>query len=213
MTLSDLSDTCDTCAERATFTGRTREMDGRLFAILRCPSCHADIPVWSRENDALVKAWAAAPMPEAAMLPLRGGDPAAIAAYLAKPPARVPCWGLRDVEVPASAAAHWCSLMLDHPGLFPRPTAADRVEEALAAAIHFDDSDCAEAAAERLSTLTGAEAEQVLMALPRWAVDGGGAAVRPFIQALRAAEGEYAAAVAVAERRWVIPGLREALLP
>lgn len=59
MTQPDLSDTCDTCGVRATFTGRTREMDGRLYAILKCPSCHADIPVWSREWEAVLATWVA----------------------------------------------------------------------------------------------------------------------------------------------------------
>lgn len=212
MTLSDLSDTCDTCSERATFTGRTVERDGHTYAILRCPSCHEDMPVWSRETEAYVKAWAASPLPEAAMLPLRGTDPRAIAAYLASPPARVPCWRLTDVAVPASSAAQWCALMLDHPGLFPRPTAADRIEEALAAALQFNDSDCGELAAERIATLTGAEAQAVLLRLPARAGDRTGAALRPFIAALRAAGGDYAEAVATAEKRWALPGLREGLL-
>lgn len=213
MTLSDLSDTCDTCSERATFTGRTELREGRLYAILRCPSCHADIPVWSKENDELLHAWAANPLPESAMHPLRGADARAIAAYLAAPPERVPCWGLKDVAVPQTAAAHWCTLMLDHPGLFPRPTAADRIEEVLAAALKFNEEDCAEQAAERLASITGADAQRVLLRMPARAGNRTGAALQPFIAALRAAGGEYAAAVKTVETRWVLPGLREALMP
>ncbi len=211
--LSDLSDTCDTCSERATFTGRTSVREGRTYAILRCPSCHADIPVWSRENDELVRAWAANPLPEAAMLPLRGTDQKAIAAYLAAPPLRVPCWRLTDVAVPAASSAHWATLMLDHPGLVPRPTAADRIEEALAAALLFGDSDCADLATERLATITGVEAGTLLLRLPARAGQRSGSPIRGFIGGLRAAGGDYAAAVATAERRWALPGLREALLP
>ena len=213
MTLSDLSDSCDTCSERATFTGRTRVTDGRRYAILRCPSCHEDIPVWSRESEPLLEAWAADPLPEAAMLPLRRGDGRAIAAYLAAPPSRVPCWRLTDVAVPASAAVQWCNLMLDYAGLFPRPTFSDRVEEALAAALLFDEPDCAELAAERIATLSASEVEGVLLRLPARAGERSGASLRPFIAALRSAGGGYAAAVRVAEQRWALPGLRQALLP
>lgn len=213
MTLSDLSDTCDTCSERATFTGRTRVIEGKHYAILRCPSCHADIPVWSRENEPLVAEWAANPLPEAAMLPLRGTDEAAIAAYLASPPQRVPCWRLTDVALPRRAVPHWCQLVLDHPGLFPRPTAGDRIEEALAAALLFNEDGCAEQAAELLSTVSGPEVQAVLVRLPARAGQRTGAALRPFISALRAAGGEYSAAVRTVEGRWALPGLREGLLP
>jgi hypothetical protein len=213
MTLSDLSDTCDTCDERATFTGRTQLREGRMYAILKCPSCHADIPVWSKENEALVREWAASPLPEAAMLPLRGKDPAAIAAYLAHPPQRVPCWGLRDVAVEPGAAGEFATMMLNHPGLFPRPGAPDRLAEALTAALWFDDAACASLAAERIATISGAEAEGVLLKLQARAADRSGAALRPFIAALRGAGGDYAVAVGVAERRWALPRLREALSP
>ena len=213
-TLSDLSDACDNCGERAAFTGRTREADARVFAILRCPSCEVDIPVWSREHDAMVRAWAADPLPEAAMLPLRGEDADAIAGYLFDPPERVPCWGIRDVAVSAGDPARWwCELVLGHPGLFPPPSHAARLEEVLAAAIWFEDEALAALAAECMEPLTGREAEALLMHLPARAARGGGAAVRPFVAALREAGGELAAAVAVAERRWVIPGLRAALAP
>ena len=212
MTLSDLSETCDTCSVRATFTGRTDLRDGHRYAILRCPSCHSDIPVWSRETEALVEAWAADPLPEAAMMPLRGADAVAIAAYLLAPPNRVPAWRLTDVAVPAGSAVAWSALWLDHPGLFPRPTFADRMEESLAAALQFNDSECAELAAERIATLTGAETGRLLMRLPSRAGDRSGSSLRPFLEALRAAGGEYAAAVRVAAMRWALPGLREGLL-
>lgn len=211
MTLSELSEFCDTCSARATFTGRTRVSDGLLCAILRCPSCHADIPLWSRDTENLLLAWIAHPLPEAAMLPLRGGDAQAIAAYLLAPPDRVPCWRLVDVAVPASSVTTWCELVLEHPGLFPRPTPADRIEEALAASLWFGDASSAERAAERISRLGGAEVEQVLFRLPARAEGRSGAPLRPFIAALRAAGGAYAAAVGAAERRWALPGLRRAL--
>ncbi len=213
MTLSDLSENCDTCDVRASFTGRNKETAGRTYAILRCPSCHSDIPVWSRETEPLVKAWAADPMPETAMLPLRGANSSAIAAYLASPPPRVPCWRLTDVAVPATSAMAWTALMLDHPGLFPRPTASDRIEEALAAALLFGNVECATAAARRVATLSGPEAEQVLMRLPARAGTASGGPLRPFIAALRKSGGDYAKAVRTAEARWALPRLRDALAP
>lgn len=211
MMLSDLSDTCDTCDVRATFTGRTEVREGRATAILRCPSCHADIPVWSRDTDALVRAWAADPLPESAMFPLRGGNAEQVAAYLAHPPARVPAWRLNDVAVTIGSAEAWCELVLAHPGLVPRPTPADRLEEALAAAIRFDDPDCARLATDRLAAFTGADVEAALLKLPARIGGESGAALRPFIAALRASGGDYATALATVERRWALPGLREAL--
>ena len=145
------------------------------------------------------------------MWPLRGGTAGDVARYLARPPARVPAWRLEDVALTPETAEAWCELMLDHPGLFPRPPFTDRLEEALATALRFDDPDCASLAAQRLPAVSGAEVERVLLRLPARIGDAGGAALRPFIAALRSAGGEYAAALAAAERRWVLPGLREAL--
>lgn len=211
MTLSELSDNCETCSERAVFTGKVRRIDDRDFALLRCPSCHEEFPVWTKITADLVANWAPSLSLLASMDLLQRGNAESIAGFFAVPPAEVPFWRLTDLALPAAAARDWCRVMLSHPRLVPAGTLADRVEEALAAAIQFNDSACAAGAVARLPELSADDVQTVLMRLPGRAGDRDGAALRPFIAAVRARGGTFIDALAVAERRWALPGLRNAL--
>lgn len=193
------------------FTGKVRRIEDREYAVLRCPSCHEEFPVWTKATADLVASWSPSASILTSMEMLQRGDSDAIAGFFAVPPAEVPFWRLTDLQLPATAARDWCRVILSHPRLVPAGTLADRVEEALAAAIQFNDPACAAGAVARLADLGADQVQGVLMRLPARAGDKSGAALRPFISALRESGGGFVEALAVAEKRWALPGLRLAL--
>ena len=211
MTLSELSDSCETCAERAVFTGHVRRIDERLYAILRCPSCHENFPVWTKATASLVASWNPSAAVLASMALLQSGDAPLVAAFFAAPPAEVPFWRLTDLQLPAAAAYDFCRVVLSHPRLVPSGTLADRVEEALAAALKFGESAYAAGAVARLPELSAEDVLGVLLRLPARAGDKSGAPLLPFTRAVRDRGADYGEALAAAGRRWVLPGLRLAL--
>lgn len=211
MTLSELSDSCETCGERSVFTGDVKVIGERTYAILRCPSCHEVFPVWNKATAEMVAAWKPSAALRATMVAMQGG-PDEVARCLANPPAEMPFWRLTDLRVPAASARNYCRLVLEHHGLVPTGTVADRIEEALAVAIQFGDAACAAGAIGRLEEASAADILAVLLRMPARAGEKSGAPIIPFVAALRERGGEFAEAVAVADKRWALPGLRLALI-
>jgi hypothetical protein len=201
LTLSHISSDCETCGTRSLFTGRTQVEGGRRYAMLRCPDCHAEFPVWQQKQAALVEAYVAArerltnPVAyDRAWAILLGGDATAIAVVLARPPAELPLFSLRDVRLPASSADRWVDLILDWRGWRPEPEPADRLEEALDAAIHFDSTTCAASVATRVGQWPP---PVFVTALDRLRRRGklGAPVLLPVLASLRERGGEWAASV------------------
>jgi hypothetical protein len=158
LTLSSISDDCETCGGRATFTGRARVVGGRVYAVLHCPTCTVDFLVWKASFAPHLDAWierfglggppADGPFAEA-WATLRGGEPEAIAALVHRPPPLLPLLSVDDAPVPSTVAATWVRLVLDWEGWVPAPSDADRVEEALHAAATLRSPEAAALVADR----------------------------------------------------------------
>lgn len=70
-TLTELADPCETCGRRAGFTGRVDVRGREVYALLHCPQCRVDFPVWSRAAEPVLAAWQAASMDAPDRLRLR----------------------------------------------------------------------------------------------------------------------------------------------
>jgi hypothetical protein len=174
MTLSDLDTECQTCSRRAVFTGRTVQREARTFWYARCAYCKEDFAVWRKDREALVAAYVTARAQladragyERAWTVLRGGDGEAIAALLADPPAEMPLFSVDDVAVPATSAARWCELVLFWQGWRPEPGLADRIEEALVAAVRLASAKAAEAVLDAVRSLPAAATRGALAVIDR----------------------------------------------
>ncbi|GDX80225.1 hypothetical protein LBMAG42_20360 [Deltaproteobacteria bacterium] len=217
-TLSDLRAECPTCGVDAHFTGRVVERDGQRSALVRCPDCHVEFPVWRRAAEPLLQAYVAARARlthadayDRAWATLRGHDGAAIETLLRNPPAEVPFFRLEDVAVPRVAAMLWCDFVLGHAGFAPSPTEADRVAEALVSSARLGHPAGAVRVAGSLTRWSPEVFREVLLDLPGRVAGGDTAALEPVFRALRAHGGAYAEAAAFVAPRWRGPAFSAAL--
>jgi hypothetical protein len=222
--LSDIASDCPLCGERERFTGRTRHKEGRTYAVLRCRPCRTEGLTWQPAFEPVLDAyWATRQKLQApqrydlAWVLLRDRDPENVRTVLHLlrdgliPEA--PLFRLEEMRLPhpSRMAQTWTELALTYPGFRPAPSWPQRIEEALAAALHFDVPSCAKSAATHLDRLDPAGVESVLQRLPRRVGDISSAkALVPFFQAVATQSRTGRECLHHYRMRWSIPALREA---
>ena len=221
--LSDIASDCPLCGGREVFTGRTRHKEGRTYAVLRCSTCRSEGLTWrSAFEPALNAYWAARKKLQdpqrydLAWVLLRDRDSETVRTALhllhAGQMAEAPFFRLEDIRYPQTAevARLWADVALTYPGFRPAPTPAQRIEEALAAALQFDAPSCAHAAARCLDRLASAGLDAVLQRLPaRMGEAASAEALVPFFKAV-AATPDGRKRLDAHRARWSIPALRQA---
>jgi hypothetical protein len=217
VTPSDLATSCDACGERAPFTGNVEQGARGLVAVCACPRCRTELRVWRPADAPRLQAWREAASTGDARWHhswqvLRSGDAPSLR-VLFRDAAENTAWPMPLVrlrELPFGAdlpLTAWLFIVLDGTGLRPEPTPAERLEEALVAGIQAGDEEAARALVARRQRYAESDWLGAFQALPaRAAAAQSGRALRPVLEALRGT-----AARAFAEKRWVKPGLREAL--
>lgn len=222
--LSDIYSECPLCGGRELFTGRARERDGRVGAVLRCRDCRGEGFTWSQRFEPALEAYLTAREalrdPEKydlAWEALRTPDPDHVTSILQllqeERIVEAPFFRLEHVHLPdtVSAAQLWTELALTYPGFRPVPSSVERLEEALATAIHFDVAACAEAAAHYLSLLDPTTLASLLQRLPvRMGGARSGEALIPFFRAVSATDDRSDDTLQEARLRWSVPALRKA---
>lgn len=198
--LSDIASDCPCCDGRERFTGRTRHSEGQIYAVLRCPSCRTEGLTWRPAFEPVLEAyWAARQTlkdPQRydlawVLLRDRGPENVRTALHLLREERipEAPLFRLEEVRLPPTprAAQTWAALALTYPGFRPAPSQAQRIEEALAAALHFDRPSCAKSAATYLDRLDPDGLETVLQRLPTRVGNAASAkALIPFFRAVSA---------------------------
>lgn len=220
MTLSTLSETCETCDGRAKFTGRVSEIDGRLYAVVHCDSCRVDFPVWSREKETFLRRYVHARKTledpaefDGLWRDLQGDDPDEAFRRLAKDlrfnaDTVWPALDYDDTPLGASVplALIWAELWLDHAGLRPVPDPADRLEQALVAAMRSRHASCALTILDRLERFDAAALEVALLrAAKTRGADVSFRPLLPLVLQIRSRGDAYSQAVSNALKVWPAP--------
>lgn len=215
--LSELAGECDLCSVRSPFAGKAETRGGMMFTVVRCPSCREEFSFWDKGKEPILKAYLEGRerlrSPEEfdrSWAILLGCDAAAKEAFLlrAKEDASVelPFFRLEELGLSPDrtvAGLAWASLALHHDGFMPEPTRADRIAEALAAAVQFDCLEACLQAVDGLEEYSPAAFEEALLRFP-WRMGRAPSAhpLVPLLQALVGRGGDFAGAVDAAAARW-----------